>query len=389
MKPLKDYSFIRGVCHGPWPDFNEERLRREMSYCKRLSINSIRFWLSQEEYEKDGEAYLNMLEQFMEICFEYGVNSMPILWNGNFITEFEEPNELFYEKAKKYAEKVIYRFQDKAYLLMWDIINEPMCNDYINKSPENEKIMRLEKLKKHIRRLFFIVKDMDSENCITIGHEQVWHCESTADLVDVISYHDYLSTRKAIEGAILDAKILSKKWGKPILNTETGCVGRANPYEIELEMAYKHSVGWYLFNLVSEGFWGDIHGLVYPDGTIRDPAVIAAIYGFFRNRGNDRISANANKEGHAYRAVEAVEKALLVEPTTLFMSKPKTSDEILDAAEYCINILEACELVPMWNPPSAQLEKFRKILENERNIYEIKSFAYEMAMLLKKNCFIL
>ena len=52
MKPLKDYSFIRGVCHGPWPDFNEERLRREMSYCKRLSINSIRFWLSQEEYEK-------------------------------------------------------------------------------------------------------------------------------------------------------------------------------------------------------------------------------------------------------------------------------------------------------------------------------------------------
>ncbi len=384
MKPIEDYSFIRGVCHGPWPNFSEERLRREMSYCKRLNINSIRFWLSQEEYEKNGEKYLDMIEKFMEICFEFGVNSMPILWNGNFITEFEEPDELFYKKAKIYAEKVIYRFCDKPYLLMWDVINEPMCNDYMNKSPENEKIVRFEKLKKHIRHLLLIVKDIDSENCITIGHEQVWHCESTVDLVDVISYHDYLSTRKAIEGAILEVKALSKKWNKPILNTETGCVGRANPYEIELEMAYKHNVGWYLFNLISDGFWGDIHGIVYDDGSIRNPALIAALFGFFRNTSEKRILTNINKEGHCYRAIKMVEDALRIEPTTLFMAKEKKIEDLYEAIEYCINILEGAELVPMWNPPSAVLLEYRKKDDSEINIYELKKFAWEIAGLVKK-----
>ena len=52
MKPLADYSFVRGVCHGPGPNFSQEKLEKELSYCKRLQLNSTRFWLSQEEYEK-------------------------------------------------------------------------------------------------------------------------------------------------------------------------------------------------------------------------------------------------------------------------------------------------------------------------------------------------
>lgn len=388
MKPLSDYSFIRGVCHGPWPDFNEERIRKELSYCSRLNINSIRFWLSQEEYEKNGDTYLNMIENFMELCNEYGISSMPILWNGNFITDFVEPNAEYYQNAFDYAKKVIDKFKDKPYLLMWDVINEPMCNDYMNKSPLEQKEERFEKLSKYVRKLCQIVRGIDKVNCITVGHEQVWHCKSSADLVDVISYHDYLSTRKDIENAILEAKKLGLQWNKPILNTETGCIGRANPYEIELELASKHNVGWYLFNLVSEGFWGDIHGIVYPDGTIRDPAVIAALFGFFRNKSENRIKANPNKEGHVYRAIAKVEEALKVEPTTLFMSKPKTSDEILDAVEYSINILESCELVAMWNPLSAQLEDFRRIPEETRDIYKIKKFAYEVVKALKESCYI-
>lgn len=389
MLPLKNYSFVRGVCHGPWPDFSEERLEKELGYCQKLNINSIRFWLSQSECEANPKEYLDMIEKFMKICHKYNVTSMPIFWNGNFIKEFEEPSEEEYKKAFDYATAVIERFKDEPYILMWDVINEPMCNDYIHKSPKDQYVGRFEKLTKHIRKLCSIIREIDPINCITVGHEQVSHCESTVDLVDVISYHDYLSTRKEIEGAILVAKALGEKWNKPILNTETGCVGRANPYEIELELAEKHKVGWYLFNLISEGFWGDIHGLVYPDGTIRDPAVIAALFGFFRNRGDNRILVNANKEGHAYKAIAAVEDVLRVEPTTLFMSKPKSTDDILDAAEYCVNILESAELVPMWNLPSAQIESFRRIPEFERDLYAIKAFAFEMASLLKKSCFIL
>ena len=53
MKPLKDYSFVRGVCHNPPRDKDWARLEKELSYCKRLNINSTRFWMDQEEYEKD------------------------------------------------------------------------------------------------------------------------------------------------------------------------------------------------------------------------------------------------------------------------------------------------------------------------------------------------
>jgi hypothetical protein len=387
MKPLKDYSFVRGVCHNPPRDKNWDRLETELGYCKRLNINSTRFWMDQEEYEKDPEGYIAYIGKFMRTCWEYGVSSMPIFWNGNFITDFKEPTEEGYAKAAEYAKAVIDAFKNEDFIIMWDVINEPMCNDYLRKCTDEEYEERYAKLRRYVRRLCEIVRSLDPVNCITVGHEQVKHCESSVDLVDVISYHDYLTTRADMEGAIINAEKLSAENGnKPILNTETGCVGRANPYDIEIELAAKHHVGWYLFNLVSEGFWGDIHGLVYPDGTIRDPAVIAALFGFFRNRTENRIRVNANKEGHAYRAVKAVEDVLRVEETTLFMSKRKTTDDILTAAEYCVNILEAAEMVPMWDPPSAKIECWRRMPEEKRDVYEIKRFAYDMAELVRKNC---
>ncbi len=386
MKPLKDYSFVRGVCHNPNPGKSQEQVEKELRFAQRLQINATRFWMSEKEWRKDPEGYKEILRNFMETCWKYGISSMPIFWNGNFIEQFTEPSEAEYEGAKEYARDIIKNFGGEEYILMWDVINEPMCNDYIRHSRDEEYEKRFAELTRYVRRLCGIVRELDPEGCMTVGHEQVRHCVSSNDLVDVISFHDYLSTRKEIEGALLEAEVIGKQYGKPILNTETGCVGRANPYEVELEILAEHHVGWYLFNLVSEGFWGDIHGLVYPDGTIRDPSVIAAVLGFFRNRTPDRIRVDANREGHAYKAVKAVEAVLRVEETTLFMSKPKTADDILEAAEYCVNILEAAEMVPMWNPPSARLMDFRRQPEKDRDVYEIRRFAYEMAKLVRENC---
>jgi len=389
MKPLKDYSQIRGVCYNPGEAKDQETLERHLSYCWRLNLNSVRFWMSMDKYEADGAAYLDVLENFMETCRRFGVSSMPIFWNGNFIRDFEEPDEAWYARAKAYAEAVIGRFREKPYILMWDVINEPMCNDYMNavkgKDPA-EYEARFAKLEKYVRRLCGIVREADPEGCLTVGHENVAHLKSSNDLVDVISFHDYLTTRKEIEDAIRAAEACGREWNKPLLNTETGCIGRANPYEVELQLLNAHGIGFYLFNLISHGFWGDIHGLVYDDGTIRDPSVIAALFGFYRNRSESRILANPNKEGHAYRAVKAVEDALRVEPTTLFMSKPKTTDDILEAAEYCVNILEACELVPMWDAPSARIQIWRAMPEEQRDRHEIARFAHEMAKLVKQSC---
>lgn len=387
MKPLDDYSFVRGVCHNPSSNRSQEELEKQLGFCQRLKINSIRFWMKQSEFEKDPEDYIERIGNFMRTCGKYDISCMPIFWNGNFIEEFNEPTEAEYSRAYKYAEAVIEEFKDEDFVLMWDVINEPMCNDYMHKSPSQEKETRYAKLKRYVRRLCNIILDIDPDNCLTVGHEDIDHCQSTVDLVDVISYHDYSTTRAKMEETILQARELGKKWDKPILNTETGCIARANPYDIELELADKYNIGWYLFNLVAEGFWGDIHGSVYPDGTIRDASAIAALFGFYRNRSKDRIKANPNKEGHAYKAVKAVEDALRVEPTTIFQSKDKTTDDILEAAEYCVNLLEAADMVPKWDAPSARIEIWRNQPAEERDMHEIKKFAYEMAQILKKKCY--
>lgn len=61
---------------------------------------------------------------------------------------------------------------------------------------------------------------------------------------------------------------------------------------------------------------------------------MAALYGFRRNCGDNRILARGNREGHALKAVKAVEDVLKLENKAMFVSKAKSTDEILEAAEY-------------------------------------------------------
>ena len=67
MKPVNDYSFVRGVCHNPPRDRDWEKLERELGFCERLHLNSVRFWMSQEEYEKDPQGYLETIGTFMRL----------------------------------------------------------------------------------------------------------------------------------------------------------------------------------------------------------------------------------------------------------------------------------------------------------------------------------
>ena len=49
-KPLKDYSFIRGVNYGMYAD--QATIERDLGYAKRINLNSTRIWLSYRAYER-------------------------------------------------------------------------------------------------------------------------------------------------------------------------------------------------------------------------------------------------------------------------------------------------------------------------------------------------
>ena len=307
------------------------------------------------------------------------------MWNGNTL-DVNILDEKNWPENDKYVKHVVAALKDEAGLIMWDIMNEPSCNNYLRWVDEVVRPERWDRMTTFLRHPCEFVRSLDSKNAITIGHTFVEDIEPTAECADVISFHDYLETRQIIENTYTEAEKLSKKYNKPLINSEMACLIRANPYDLSLEKAQTHKVGWYLFELMIKGYWGDVHGIVYPDGTIRDPAIVAAIFGFYRNRDKAAsVKPDPNKEGYAYRAIEMMEAALK-QDTTLFQNKKSPTDDILEAAEYCANMLEGSEMVPMFEPPTLTILAWRRQKEEDRDIQATRNFAYDLILTLKRYC---
>jgi hypothetical protein len=198
-----------------------------------------------------------------------------------------------------------------------------------------------------------VFHELDPKTPVTVGTAFVPAMEELADCVDVLSWHDYSPTRDEIRSNIEKARAFAAKVGKPIFNTEIGAVARANPYDVALEEFMNARMGWYIWELmiVPQG-WGAIQGVFYPDGTVRDPTIVAALLGFFRNRGPSMLPSEADREGFVTRVVTDGQK-WLAQPDALW-------DKGLDLAEQAANLLEAGELVAMREPPTRQVDLLRK-----------------------------
>jgi hypothetical protein len=62
---------------------------------------------------------------------------------------------------------------------------------------------------------------------------------------------------------------------------------------------------------------------------------------------------------------------------------------VLEAAEYCANLLKGIEMVPMVEPPTAQILAWRQQSEGQRDVQAIRAFTYELALKLKECCQVL
>jgi hypothetical protein len=139
------------------------------------------------------------------------------------------------------------------------------------------------------------------------------------------------------------AKTFAAKVRKPLLQTEMGCVGRGNPYDVALREYFKAHIGFYIWELMITKGWGDIHGVFYPDGSVRDPAIAAAVMGIFRKNDAGFRLENPDRESWVTRAVTA---------GTTWLADPHPDwNKGLAAAEMEANMLQGNQLVAMRNPP--------------------------------------
>jgi len=110
-------------------------------------------------------------------------------------------------------------------------------------------------------------------------------------------------------------------------------------------------VGWYIWELMIADYWGPVHGVLYADGTVRDPSIAAALLGFFRNRGTNAVEEMPDRENHLTQAV-AKNKRWLSDPNPDWQ-------EGLDLAEVSANLLESAQLFPMHTLPTRQVDLLR------------------------------
>ena len=383
-KPEIDCSRIRGVCYGITP---EAQARRELGYGSRVGLNTVRFWLSPRVYEREGEGYIKRIVDFVRVCDSCGYKSMPILFNGNMLNPKTIQPEA-YEAADRFTTAVISALKGEAGLLMFDMMNEPLCNDYIAKAPDNDvRNARKEETWAFLRREIDLAEKLAPDCLFTVGYTTAWEIEaSTAEKLDILSFHDYGDLRESIRRNYELAKQWGEKLGKPVIQTETGCLARANAYEMALQFCHEYKMGWILFNLMIAGRCIDEHGIFYPDGTIRDAGTIAAMFGCFRNRGADSaiVPPNPNREGKADRALRMIREALKEYTADAFDYRRCDKKKLLDACEVAANLLEACELVPMAELPTAKIAAFRK--DPNADLWAIRKLAYDLANRLKEVC---
>jgi len=338
-----DVSTIRGfnyesaptIGHNEmWLQYNPAETERDMDYARRLNLNQVRVFLGYTAYTRDKTAFRKNLVHFIRACHERGIGVMPTL---QYPREWSQ-DQANWPLAREYAADLVNTIGNgkEPGLTFWDVHNEP------GKA-------RIE----FARHMASVFRELDKVTPITIGSTTESEMEATgSDLVDVLCFHDYSSTREGIRTNIEKAKRYAAGQRKQVMNTEIGCIARSNPYDVTLQEYMNSGVGWYIWELMITKQWGTVHGVLYADGTVRDPSIVAALMGFYRNRGPDVVPEVPDREGRVTRAV-ADSKRWLADPTPDWTVG-------LDVAERSANLLEAAQLIELHDLPTRQVDMLRK-----------------------------
>jgi hypothetical protein len=253
-----------------------------------------------------------------------------------------------YPGAEEWAKFLVDTLGKEPGLAFWDVCNEP---DYPT-TPTLRVASRIE----FARHMAGVFRKLDGQTPVTIGFAFASTMEKYVDDVDVLVFHNYLQTRGAVRADIERAKKVAAAAGKQVIDDELGCVARANPYDVAIQEHMNAHIGYYLWELMivwdgSRG-WGNVHGIFYPDGTVRDPSIPLAVMGIFRNRGPEVVLERPNREGQVTRTIGAART---------WLAKPNGDWHAgLDIVEEAANLLESAQLAPLRELPTRQVELLRR-----------------------------
>jgi hypothetical protein len=324
-----------------WLQYSAAETERDFDFAKRLQLNQVRVFIPYTAWAKDKDAFRKNLLHLVRAAHQRGIGVMPTLQYAPGVSMNKER----WPESREYAADLVATIGKEPGLAIWDVSNEPDCCK-LPPTPANRTRMEFAV---YMAKMF---QELDPVTPVTIGAAYSDNMIEMGEAQDVLSFHNYLPTRAAIRADIAKAKAYAAKVNKPLINTEIGCIARANPYDVVLEEHMKANVGWYIWELMVTHQWGAVHGVFHPDGTIRDPSIVAALLGMFRNRAEDVLPAVPDREDFVTRAV-ADNKKWLADANANWEAG-------LDLAEISANLLEAGQLIAMNEPPTRTVDLLRK-----------------------------
>jgi hypothetical protein len=350
-----DFSKIRGANYRSanagdttdyWRHYDPKETERDLGYADRLQLNQIRVFVNHAGWSDDQAKFRKNLVDLAQACERHKIGLMVVVGNTETMTADDPARAIDFDAARDLVTDLVKTIRNEPALAFWDASNEPDYN--AAPAPPDRERKRLE-LARFIATTFH---KLDQNTPVTIGVAFERNMETLADAVDVLSFHDYLQTRAAISRDIARAKAFAAGAGKPVINTEIGCVARANPYDVTLEEHMNGGVGWYIWELMITRRWGNVHGVFYPDGTVRDPSIPAAMLGMFRNRSSKIVPENPDRENWVSKGITGAKR---------WLDTPEGSwEEGLNAAETLANLLEGGQLIAMREPPTRTIDLMRQ-----------------------------
>ena len=354
-KPSSDLTNVRGFNYttsldtsigprghsGLWLKYDDAQVERDLTNAQRLNLNQVLVFIAYNAWKADPELSNRNLLDFLHACQRHNICVMLGLIDQ---PRPAAPGTDLPPELKTWLEGLAKLTAKEPALQFWDAANEP-DNAARNGTDARTRALVI------ARATADLFRATGTHTPITIGCVHVACMEETAPAVDVLSFHDYSSTRAEIRANIAEAQAFAASVQKPVFNSEIACIGRANPYDMALEEFNRSHMGWYLWELTIVHEWGDVHGVFYPDGTVRDPSIVAAIMGFYRNRTTDTLLENPDRE-------HWVQKAVTGGKAWLASTNPNWN-EGLRKAEVEANILETAQLVAMREPPIRSVELLR------------------------------
>ena len=360
----KDLSTIRGANYRAagasnttdfWRHYDAAETERDLGYADRLKLDQLRVFVNYDAWQSDQAAFRKNMVNLAHASGRHHLGLM--ITFGDTQSFINADRTINSNHVTALVTELVTDLGDEPALAFWDASNEPDYN--AAGSPPDQARIRMA-----IARLVAsLLHEMDEKTPVTIGVANERNMESLADAVDVLSFHDYLPTRAAIAADVARAKAFAARTGKQVMDTETGCIARANPYDVTLEEHMKAHVGWYIWELMITKRWGDVHGVFYPDGTVRDPSIPAAMFGLFRNRTTNAILENVNRENWV-NTDDAAAQAWLDNPAGNW-------NEGLATAEKLADLLEGAQLIAMREPPTRTIDLLRRQPPNLAALHQL------------------